>query len=442
MKKLIAFVAVLALCLSLATVAMAAGDTYWVAGTSSLCDANWDPSQNQMTASGSIYTITFNDVPAGGHQFKVVKNSNWDTCWPTSNYVLNTTKVCDVTINFDPSDNSITVLLDGVPMGDFYIVAGDSGLCNGINWGEANQANRMTLSSGIYTITFEDVMPGSYGFKVVKNGDWNQAWPPSNYIVAVSAVSDVTVTFDPSTNTANATVTPTGQQVEIVDKYVVAGAEGLTGEDWNPTSAANEMTKDGNVYTITFEDVAAGTYGFKVVKNGSWTTAWPSSDYSLTVDETADVIITFDPSDNSIDVQQKVGGVAVPDTFIVAGVAGLCGSEWDATDESNKMTDNNGVYSITYTDVAAGEYELKVVKNGSVWIGDADGYNVWFSVTEACDVTVTYSEANGIQVTGAHVNFAQPPVQTGDVDMTVVCLTAVLSCMLLAAVVVSKKKYF
>ena len=441
MKKLIAIAVALVLCLSLTVVAMAA-DSYYIAGTDALTGYNWDPTQNQMTASGSIYTITFQDVSAGTHEFKVVKDGNWSTCWPSSNYILNTDAVHDVTINFDPSTNTISVLLDGVAQGDSYIVAGDSGLCNGINWSETNKANEMKLSGSIYTITFEDVMPGAYGFKVVKNGSWDTSWPPSNYNIDVTAVSDVTVTFDPATNTANATITPTGEQVEIVNKYVVAGDAGLTGESWNPSSEANEMAEDNGVYTITFEDVAAGTYGFKVVKNGSWTSSWPGENYTLVLEDTADVTITFNLADNSIDVQQVSGGVVVPDTYVVAGVAGLCGSEWNATDENNKMTNEGGLYTKTYQNVAAGDYELKVVKNGSTWIGDSNGYNVFFTVTEACDVTVTYSENGGIQIIGDYITGYEPPSQTGDADMAVIGIVAILCCMLLAAATVARKKFF
>lgn len=442
MKKIIAIVAVLALCLSLASFAMAAGDNYFVAGTEALTGYNWDNSKNQMTASGSIYTITFDDVPAGEHKFKVVKNSNWSTCWPSSDYVLNTDAVHDVTVIFDPSTNNVSVQLDGAALGDFYIVAGDSGLCNGINWSTTDKTNEMKLDGSVYKVTFEDVLPGSYGFKVVKNGSWDTAWPPSNYTITVDAVSDVTITFNPADNSITPTITPTGEQVEIVNKFVVAGDEGLTGESWNPTSEANEMEKDGEVYKITFEDVAAGDYGFKIVKNGSWTSSWPGENYALSLATDSDVTITFDPSDNSIDVQVVSGGVAVPDTYVVAGVAGLCGSEWNATDEANKMTENNGVYSITYSNVAAGEYELKVVKNGSNWIGGADGNNVCFSVSEACDVTVTYSEADGIVVTGDHVGGVVPPSQTGDMDLVVVTAVALLSGMALCAVTLTKKKFF
>lgn len=441
MKKLIAIAVVLVLCLSLTVVALAA-DSYYVAGTQDLTGYSWEASKNQMTASGSIYTITFQDVPAGKHEFKVVKNSDWSTCWPSSNYILNTDAVHDVTINFDPSTNTISILLDGAAQGDSYVVAGDGGLCNGINWSETNKTNEMKLSGSVYTITFEDVLPGAYGFKVVKNGSWDTSWPSSNYNIDVSAVSDVTITFDPSTNTPNATVTPTGEQVEIVNKYVVAGDAGLTGINWDTGSEANEMAQDGDVYKITYQDVPAGTYGFKVVKNGSWASSWPGENYTLVLEDTADVTITFNPADNSIDVQQVSGGVVVPDTYVVAGVADLCGSEWSATDENNKMTENDGVYSITYTGVAPGNYELKVVKNGATWIGDASGNNVSFTVTEECDVTVTYSEDGGIQITGDNVADNEPPAQTGDMDVAVMGIVAILCCTMLAATVITKKKFF
>lgn len=50
--------------------------------------------------------------------------------------------------------------------------------------------------------------------------------------------------------------------------YCVAGSEGLTGYSWN--TSQNVMTKNGSSYTKTFNNIAAGTYEFKIVKNNSW----------------------------------------------------------------------------------------------------------------------------------------------------------------------------
>lgn len=60
------------------------------------------------------------------------------------------------------------------------------------------------------------------------------------------------------------------------DTYSVAGDEGLTGASWDP--AQNQMTQgaDGK-WSITFENVKAGTYGFKVATNG----AWDNGEYNL-----------------------------------------------------------------------------------------------------------------------------------------------------------------
>ena len=50
--------------------------------------------------------------------------------------------------------------------------------------------------------------------------------------------------------------------------------------------------------------------------------------------------------------------------YTVAGQAGLCGVDWDPS--QNKMTDNgDGTWSITFTNIAAGTYEFKVVENGA-----------------------------------------------------------------------------
>lgn len=60
------------------------------------------------------------------------------------------------------------------------------------------------------------------------------------------------------------------------DTYNVAGAEGLTGFNW--AVSENQMTDDGDgTWSITFENVAAGTYEFKVATNG----AWDNGEYNL-----------------------------------------------------------------------------------------------------------------------------------------------------------------
>lgn len=83
------------------------------------------------------------------------------------------------------------------------------------------------------------------------------------------------------------------------------------------------------------------------------------------------------------------------DTYVVAGVSALCGSNWSATDANNQMTlQNDGTYVKTYANVAVGSYQFKVVKNGSEWIGDKTGQNVQFAVNTACDVNIYFNPSN------------------------------------------------
>ncbi|MDO4511907.1 MAG: hypothetical protein Q4B68_08840 [Bacteroidales bacterium] len=94
------------------------------------------------------------------------------------------------------------------------------------------------------------------------------------------------------------------------------------------------------------------------------------------------------------------------DTYVVAGVSALCGSNWDGTDANNQMTlQDDGTYVKTYTSVAVGkDYQFKVVKNGETWYGDAQGNNVTFVVSTACDVNIYYNPNNNdITVTGEGV---------------------------------------
>ncbi len=116
---------------------------------------------------------------------------------------------------------------------------------------------------------------------------------------------------------------------------------------------------------------------------------------------------------------------AVEDIYVVAGVDSLCGSNWDGNDIANQMTRQGDAYVKTFPNVGVGTgYQLKVVRNGSEWIGDPSGSNVTFHVTAICDVTVTYHPlAQQIVVSGTGVSMvteldieAMRTVGNGDPD--------------------------
>ena len=130
-------------------------------------------------------------------------------------------------------------------------------------------------------------------------------------------------------------------------------------------------------------------------------------------------------------------------SYYVAGVSALCGSEWKQNDEANKMTYADGVFSITYKNVAAGNYSLKVTDGTweNSWGGNGENGNFDFEVKEASDVTVEFNASKqqvSIVIGDERID---GPAKAGDVSLVGVSL-ALLAATAGLVVVVSKKKEF
>ena len=152
-------------------------------------------------------------------------------------------------------------------------------------------------------------------------------------------------------------------------KYTVAGDAGLCGVAWTPASAENALTdEDGDgVYEITYKDVPAGSYSFKVT-DGTWNNSWGkgSGNYSINLNDTADVTIKFTESTKAIEVVSDGLGDFVLKHMTVVGDEGLVSAKWDPKAEEGVMTqDADGIWNITFENVAAGEYEYKFIANDS-----------------------------------------------------------------------------
>ena len=85
-----------------------------------------------------------------------------------------------------------------------------------------------------------------------------------------------------------------------------------------------------------------------------------------------------------------------PKFYTVAGEAGLCGFGWDPA--QNVMTDDgDGTWSITFTGIAAGTYQFKVVENGA-W-GNPD-YNLEGVANSSGNASVTVPVDNATVIIG------------------------------------------
>ncbi len=267
-------------------------------------------------------------------------------------------------------------------------------------WNPEDATNDMTLSEdGSYTLVVKDVTlekGANYEFKVVKDHAWDEAYPSENYVFNVeeTAIYTVTITFNAETQAINVTTEKTGD-VTVIPEATWTVAGNFLGSSWNPEDASNDMTLEGDLYTLVKTDVTLekGTsYEFKVVKDHAWTVAYPSNNYTFTVDETGiyTVTVTFNAETQEINVTTVKTGEAGPveHTYSVMGTLG--GDSWTVDNDMTKGED--GIYTITFEDVAAGNYEFKVRVDHD-WSVSYPGSNYQLTVDQdGSKVVITFNE--------------------------------------------------
>ena len=354
-------------------------------------------------------------------------------------------------------------------------------------WAPEDPAGDFTeVSDGIWEKTLELPAGTSMKFKIAGNDKWDDTCNFGSATIVLGEVADlecsggsvdmpftadsamtIKITVDLTGDVATILVAKAGGSTPEVKPedtkpedtkpadaaYYVAGSGTLCGSNWKENDEANKMTAGKNgIYTKTYKNVAAGDYELKVT-NGTWDTCWPAENYKFNVAEAADVVVEFDSANGTVNV--KVGGKSTEKeedkkpsvdpnaTYIVAGVAGVCGSEWNPSDVANKMTYADGIYTITYKNVAAGKYSLKVT-NGTweqSWGGTGENGNFDFEVTAASDVTVEFNPAKGQVSLIIGNERIDGPATTGDVSLAAVSVALLAATAGLVAVV-SKKKEF
>ena len=294
-----------------------------------------------------------------------------------------------------------------------YVVAGDAALC-GSAWNSGDSNNLMTDEDGdgVYTKVYENVAAGWPNFKVVEIlPDGTQNWltdqedPTWSMWLETKEGDTVTITYEPATGV----FTYTAETPSASATYVVAGTADLCGTEWDASNTDNLMTdEDGDgVYTKVYENLTEGWPNFKVVEilsdgTQNWLTDAANGTDNMWVEaKDGDTLtITYEPATGTI--TYTIEGVAPP-TYVVAGTADLCGTEWDATDENNLMTDEDGdgVYTKIYRNVKEGWPNFKVVevqaRGTQTWLTDAENGtdNMWLETRAGDTVVITYEPSTG-----------------------------------------------
>ena len=300
---------------------------------------------NRMTDKNNdgIYEITFNNVPAGTWIFEVVAQDG-ELHWYNKTYldieasstiynmlennyiVFTLNKSADVTIKFNTATEKIILTtpsgsFDKVNIENFYVYDYYTNTC----------AEDMAFTEeNNYTVTFaaKSYVNETHNVDVVIRGNCNYLVYEKVLTTEVPSKGNYNVTIKFNGNYENPKFTILSVE-KIPSNYYVAGNGGsdvtgiwCNGNEWGTISAEtdNNMTdadKDG-IYEITFKQVPAGTWSFKVVE-GPAMLNWYGSDHvdvensskgyelalndgniSFTLDEAADVTIKFNYLTNKI----------------------------------------------------------------------------------------------------------------------------------------------
>lgn len=152
------------------------------------------------------------------------------------------------------------------------------------------------------------------GLQFVKTGKEYKCW---NAQIANEGHKEAY--FDPSVEKwyTSAEKTTEIKAAEIKNTFTLAGDSGLTGNsNWDANDTRNVLEQDKsdeNKFSITFHDVAKGTYSYKILQdpeNFSWDKPWGyDGNRSVTIEAPSDVTFTIDLTDTSegknVKVEQK-----------------------------------------------------------------------------------------------------------------------------------------
>lgn len=224
-----------------------------------------------------------------------------------------------------------------------------------VGWGDAEIVNAEVIEAGKvfkYSLDPSGISDGSVSFKFRPNGTswlgygdiyypadgeavegktssseapkWLESTSDGNFMINLKKFTATAFVFTMTWNggksaTANWSISAEATNLQELNPeptekiWTIAGESALCGEEWNPSNAANDMTKGADgIYRLTLTGVAleAQTYQFKVVADHSWNESYGEGDgnKTVTVDAagTYDVTFTFNADTKELNAQIQV----------------------------------------------------------------------------------------------------------------------------------------
>lgn len=208
----------------------------------------------------------------------------------------------------------------------------------------------------------------SYEFKVVKNHAWGEEYPEQNYVIKVdeTALYHVKIFFNTTTHEITYEKAKMGEAGPVEHTWSVIGD--LVG-NWDTDT---DMTKgEDGLYIAKFENVAAGTYKFKVRADHNWNECYgggDDKDGNSVINVESDgstVIITFDAENKVVKAAVEAGAAS---TALVWDF-----TKWSAETVANLIADAAASKTEGWSDVEkkadaeAGADPTEAAKDNCFW---------------------------------------------------------------------------
>lgn len=185
--------------------------------------------------------------------------------------------------------------------------------------------------------------------------------------------------------------------------------------DWNPTCANTHMTYDGQdmVWQATF-NIPAGSWEYKVAIDDSWTENYGAgaiqdgANIPLNVPVPGNVKFYYDHETHWITDN-------INSLIVVAGGSFQselgCGGDWDPGCLASWLLDidGDGIYSRSFANIPAGNYEFKIAINES-WDINYPAGNVPFEVPSGVNVLVVFSFNSNNNEVSVEIQRASAPI--------------------------------
>ena len=189
------------------------------------------------------------------------------------------------------------------------------------DWQPDCEAIQMTLDEdqSLWNLTL-DLPAGSHQFKIAIDGSWTEnygdggAMDGANIALELEEASAVTFTYDHATHLVEVTGGSVGGGTggDSPESVTLAGSLQIPlgcDADWDPTCAATSMTHEGDGVWSLSGSLAAGSYEYKVVYDGSWSVNYGADgvldggNISLELAADADVTFRYDESTHLVQVE-------------------------------------------------------------------------------------------------------------------------------------------